>query len=75
MIHNQLASTMALARTILSGLDERNEQSSVRTATLILLLETLIDLGAPNQNQRVAEGARTNVKSIMASFAAVKEHG
>lgn len=75
MIHDQTASVMSLARTVLAGLDERNEQSSVRTATLVLLLQTLLDLGAPNQNQRVAESARTQINSVMASFTAVKEHG
>ena len=75
-IHDQTASTLALARVVLSGLDRTQENSLVRTASLALLLDTLIELGSTNPNGRVSESTGKEVSSLMANFAAVREqHG
>ncbi len=75
MIHNQTASVLALARNVLACIDVKRERTEVNTATLVLLLETLIDLGSPAQNERVAEGNGREIRSLMASFQAVAERG
>jgi len=75
-IHDQLASTVSLARVILGGIDRTQEHTSVRTATLVLILETLIENNTPIQNARVMESTGREIGSLMASFASVKEqHG
>lgn len=75
-IHDQLASTVSLARVILGGIDRTQEHTSVRTATLVLILETLIENNTPLQNARVMESTGREIGSLMASFASVKEqHG
>ena len=75
-VHDQLASTVSLARVILGGVDRTQEHTSVRTATLVLILETLIENNTPLQNARVMESTRREIGSLMASFASVKEqHG
>lgn len=75
-VHDQLASTVSLARVILGGVDRTQEHTSVRTATLVLILETLIENNTPLQNARVMESTGREIRSLMASFASVKEqHG
>jgi hypothetical protein len=75
-VHDQLASTVALARVLLSGLVRTQEYTQIRTATLALILETLIENGSSNQNMRVQESSGKEVGTLMASFAAVKgQHG
>jgi hypothetical protein len=75
-VHDQTASTIALARVVLGGLDRTQENSLVRTASLALLLDTLIELGSTNLNGRVSESTGKEVSSLMANFAAVREqHG
>jgi len=75
-VHDQLASTVSLARVILGGVDRTQEHTSVRTATLVLILETLIENNTPIQNARVMESTGREIGSLMASFASVKEqHG
>lgn len=75
MIHNQTASVLSLARNVLAGIDVKREKTEIVTATLVLLLETLIDLGNPAQNERVAESNGRKIRTLMASFAAVAERG
>jgi len=72
-IHDHVASNIALARVVLSGLDRRQENTTVRTATLALLLDTLIELGSANQGGRVNESTGQEIGSLMATFAAVRE--
>lgn len=72
MIHDQIASVVALARTTMGGLDMSHEHTQVRTATLKLLLEVLIDLGAPEQNQKFADAA---ARTVMGSLAALNGAG
>ena len=75
-VHDQLASTVSLARVILGGVDRTQEHTSVRTATLVLILETLIENNTPLQNARVMQSTGREIGSLMASFASVKEqHG
>ena len=75
-VHDQLASTVSLARVILGGVDRTQEHTSVRTATLVLILETLIENNTPLQNARVMESTGREIGCLMASFASVKEqHG
>jgi hypothetical protein len=71
-VHDQIASTVALARVTLSGLDRTKEYATVRTATLALLLETFIDNSSTNQNLRVMESSGKEVGTLMASFNAVR---
>lgn len=71
-VHDQTASTISLARVILSGVDARKEDTTVKSATLILLLEKLIELGSPNQSVRVSE-TNNHVHSLMASFNSLQE--
>jgi hypothetical protein len=75
-VHDHVASTVALARVLLSGLDRSQENTPVRTATLALVLETFIDSASSNQNVRVQESSGKEIGTLMASFAAVKgQHG
>jgi len=75
-VHDHVASTVALARVLLSGIDRSQEYTQVRTATLALLLETFIDTGSSNQNMRVQESSGKEIGNLMASFASVKgQHG
>lgn len=69
-LHNQTASVMSLARVTLGAIDPRQENTTVKSAALILLLNTLLELGAPNQG-RVSE-AGNNVSNIMESFKAMQ---
>lgn len=77
-MHDHLASKVALARTILSSVDRSSEETTVRTASLCLLLDTLIELAAqepsplPRQIQgsprMTAEGARQTVAGLLVPF-------
>jgi len=71
-VHDQLASTVSLARVLLSGLNRTQEYTQVRTATLALILDTLIENGSSNQNVRVQESSGKEIGTLMASFASVK---
>lgn len=72
-IHNQTASVVNLARVRLGEIDLSREFHSIRSDTLKLLLETLIDLGAPEQNMRVAETSTRNITTLMDSLKAAGE--
>ena len=71
-VHDHVASTVALARVLLSGLNRTQEYTQVRTATLALILDTLIETGSSNQNMRVMESSGKEIGTLMASFASVK---
>lgn len=62
MIHDRTASVVSLARTVLAGLDQSRLETPVQTSILKLLLETLVDLGAPAHHHRMAEN---NAKTVM----------
>lgn len=75
-VHDQVASTISLARVLLGALDLRQEMTPVRTATLKLILDTFIENGSTNQNLRVMESTGNEVGTLMAAFTAVKgQHG
>lgn len=73
-IHDQTASVISLARVTLSGIDARQENTTVKTAALILLLEKLIELGSPTNTVRVAE-TNNHVQSLMSTFNSLQERG
>ena len=73
-VHDQTASILSLARVTLSGIDARQENTVVKSAALILLLEKLIELGAPEQSVRVSE-TNNHVHSLMATFNSLQERG
>lgn len=56
-MHNQVASTVSLAKTVRGALDLSQEHSSLPTRTLELLLNTLIELGERNSISRAVESA------------------
>ena len=70
MIHDRTASVVSLARTVLAGLDQSRLETPVQTSTLKLLLETLVDLGAPANHHRVAE---SNAKTVMGHVMSVEK--
>ena len=55
MVHDQIASAVALARGMKATLDYGRLETSVQTGTLGLLLTTLIDLGTPKQTRDRAD--------------------
>ena len=60
MIHDQVASTLSLARVVLGCIDPKTTYTSVQNESLKLLLNTLIELGAPAIHQKIAgEGMKT----------------
>ena len=64
--HNAMASTANLARSILVSLDQRRLTTEVNTATLALLLGTLLDLAEPRAAAEAAEAAQRTVRSLVA---------
>lgn len=73
MIHDQTASVLSLARNILSGVDPKQIETRVNTASLTLLIETLIALGTPAH--AVADGAARTVAGQMAALNAGGRRG
>jgi hypothetical protein len=68
MIHDEVASTISLAKSILFGLDRQKVQTMVNTGQLVLLLDTLIDLGSlPSP---VADSAK---RSVMGAIVLMSE--
>ena len=66
VLHDRVASTLSLARTVLSGIDPGQDMTLVRTASLKLLLETLIELGEPSLHQKTADTAKRTVEGMIA---------
>ena len=63
MIHDQVSSVVSLAKSILFGLDRGQVQSSLPTAQLVLILETLIEIGLPKSN--IGDSAHRSVLAAM----------
>jgi hypothetical protein len=68
MIHDHTATVLSLARVVLQGVDPRKEETSVRTASLVLLLQTLIDLGTPAHHDKTADA---QARSVLGTLAAI----
>lgn len=78
-MHDRYASIVSLARTMLTSIDPKCDETSVRTASLALVLQTLIELGvalpsplpdarkSPSSNA-VDDQARRTVAGQIASF-------
>lgn len=69
-IHNVNASMCNLAKGWLTSLDEASIETKIPTATLKLLLETLISLTTPDAAFKVEE---SGMRSIMGAMAAINE--
>ena len=66
-VHDKAASTANLARMLREGLDLRSDTTSVRTATLKLLLDTLIAFSEPRHEKQDTQ-ARATVQSMLDGF-------
>ena len=66
VLHDRTASVLSLARNVLAGLDLASDQTSIRTASLELLLKTLVELGEPVSHVKVADQAKRSVESMIA---------
>ena len=67
-LHNELASTLSLASVLRSGVDPKSQTTSVPTASLILILDTLLGLGFPSHQERMSETASKTLVGIVAAF-------
>lgn len=67
--HNEQASVVALARTLLQGLDRTQVESRVATPSLELILNTVIVLGA--QSKQVDLRQNIHEQQLSTSFEAV----
>lgn len=70
-IHDELASTVSLARVMLSDLDSARVKTEVDTAQLRLILMTLIENSQPIGHDKMAETAGRTVMGMMAQFATI----
>ena len=73
MPHDQTASTVAQARVIRDGLDMARDETSVRTATLRLLLDALIELGGQPGTEKIREQQRAAVAANTMTIARAQE--
>jgi hypothetical protein len=73
MPQDHTASTVAQARVIRDGLDFARDETPVRTATLALLLDALIDLGSQPNAEKLREAARAEIASRTISIAKTQE--
>ena len=64
-VHNEAASVASLAKTILMGLDKSRMETSVNTASLELLCNTICDLVLAPGYQAVEDGARRTVMTAI----------
>lgn len=73
-IHDELWSTLALARNLHMGLDERSSTTAVSTASLKLILETLIRVGSGRTASGVEVFAKHVENRVETVGAAQREH-
>lgn len=66
-IHNEDASLVSLARTVLSGVDRRRLETAVQTGTLVLLIEKLIEVLEPKQAVATQETSKRSVRELIAA--------
>lgn len=76
-IHDELWSTMSLARSMLMGIDPSRPTTNVSTPTLKLLLETFIDTVAGKRSGKGAEVFAKHVESRVETVgkAQTEHHG
>jgi hypothetical protein len=67
--HNEQASVVALARTLLQGVDRTQIESRVATPTFELILETVIALGSASKQADLRQNI--NEQHLSTSFEAV----
>ena len=73
MPQDHTASTIAQARVIRDGLDPARIETPVRTATLALLLDTLIDLGSQPGTEKIREAQRAAIVASTMTIARTQE--
>jgi hypothetical protein len=73
MPQDHTASTIAQARVIRDGLDPARVETPVRTATLALLLDTLIDLGSQPGTEKIREAQRAAIAASTMTIARTRE--
>jgi hypothetical protein len=66
-VHNQLASTVSCARTWLVDIKGKGPTTSIPTATLELLLNTLIAAAEPVRQRQMSDGAERTVAGHVAA--------
>jgi hypothetical protein len=64
-VHDQTASVVSLAKTMRMSLDRRKVETSVRTESLILVLETFLALAQPGSHQKIADSATRSVSDLV----------
>jgi hypothetical protein len=72
-IHDQTASVVNLARHVLTCVDASKIETTVPTATLKLLLDTLIEVGSPKWPDAAA-GRDNHIRGVVAGMEAMREH-
>ena len=73
-VHNTTASITNLARSVLTAVDARSEKTQVQTATLVLLLNALVDMAEPRVVAQARETQERSVRQLVAQVeTAVKE--
>ena len=73
MPQDHTASIVAQARVIRDGLDPARVETPVRTATLAMLLDALIELGAQPGVEKIREAQRAAVASSVMTIARTQE--
>ena len=74
-VHDQTASVVSLARALRGGLDERKETTQIGTKTLALVLDTLISVAQPSENNRMTEVAGRTLHGMMTAFSPETKNG
>lgn len=65
-VHDTMASTVNLAKMLRDGLDMSQDTTSMRTATLALLLDTLIRFNEPKQHMQLDASAKKSLAQMIA---------
>ena len=66
MIHDHITSTMNMAKVLRDSIDPKTTHTSVRNETLKLLIETIIELGTPNQHIKLDRETKRTVEGMIA---------
>lgn len=65
-VHDRTASAANLAKAMLMDLDRSKDETKVRTATLELLLKTIVELSTPVRFDKIHEEAKRTVAGMIA---------